>query len=201
MKTIVALGSGKASTIEYFCQKIISEKSPLFKIKALLTENPHSGVVTLAKKFNLALHIIEYKSKSFADWDKELSDTLSIYQPQWILLAGFLKKIGPVVLEKFNNKIINSHPALLPEFGGKGMYGSKIHQSVIQQKKKNTGITIHIVNEEYDKGPLLNQKKVAVKAGESAEELEKRVKKIEKEFYFETLTQMAEGKIIIPYKT
>ena len=188
--SIVAMGSGSASTINFFCEKIFSEQPPPFFIKAFVTENPKSGLIKIAKKYNLPCHVIEYKNKDFKLWDKELCQILLSYNPQLVLLAGFLKKIGPVVLRQFSNRIVNSHPSLIPEFSGSGMYGSKIHQAVIREKKKQTGITIHIVNKNYDEGPILAQKRISVKKGESAIELEKRVKKIEKAFYFETVKKI-----------
>ena len=193
MKKIVALGSGKGSSIEFFCQKIQKEK-PNFKITALITENPQSGLLKVAKKFNLPCHIIKYDKNNFSSWDQKLLETLKLYKPDLILLAGFLKKIGPTVLKQFPNQIINSHPALLPDFGGAGMYGSKVHQALIQAKKRQTGVSIHKVNAEYDKGLILSQKIIPIKENETALELENRVKKIEKPFYFETVRQILNQK-------
>ncbi|MCZ0931528.1 MAG: formyltransferase family protein, partial [Oligoflexia bacterium] len=105
METIVALGSGKGSTIKFFCQKIQKEK-PNFKITALITENPQSGLLKTAKKFNLPCHVIRYDKQNFTAWDQKLCDTLILYKPSLILLAGFLKKIGPIVLNQFPNQII-----------------------------------------------------------------------------------------------
>ena len=194
---IVALGSGKASTIEFFCKKIHLQNPALFKIKALITENPNSGVAKVAKKFNLPCHVLEYKRKDFVVWDNELCQILLKYNPHLILLAGFLKKIGPIVLKQFQNKIINSHPSLLPDFSGFGMYGLKIHQAVVAKQKKQTGVSIHIVNKNYDEGSLLAQKKISIRKGESALELEEKVKKIEKIFYFETVLKIIKKQILL----
>ena len=186
MKSIVALGSGKGSTIEFFCQKI-QEKNPNFKITALITENPKSGLLKIAKKYNLPYHVIEYNKQNFTSWDQKIYKTLISYNPSLIVLAGFLKKMGPIVLSHFPTQIINSHPSLLPQFGGPGMYGLKVHQAVIKAKELKTGISIHRVNSEYDKGMILAQKTIPIKKNETALELEKRVKEIEKPFYFETV--------------
>lgn len=191
---IIALGSGQGSTIEFFCKKIQSEKQA-FQIKALVTENENSRLPDIAKKFQIPCHVIAYKNKNFSEWDEELRQVLLSYKAQLILLAGFLKKIGPGVLNQFQNKVINSHPSLLPEFSGPGMYGFQVHQAVIQANKRETGVSIHIVNANYDEGPILAQKKVPVQKGETALELEKKVKKIEKEFYFETVKQIVSGDI------
>ena len=194
MKTIVALGSGEGSTIEFFCQKIQEEK-PNFKITALITENPQSGLLKIAKKFKLVCHVIPYDKKDFTVWDQKLCETLLLYKASLILLAGFFKKIGPVVLNQFPNQIINSHPSLLPDFGGSGMYGSKVHQAVIKAKKTKTGVSIHKVSAEYDKGLILSQKTIPIKKNETALNLEKKVKRIEKPFYFETITHILNKKV------
>ena len=195
--SIVALGSGQGSTIEFFCKKAILEKCP-FKIKAVATENPRAGVLEVAKKFHLPGHIVEYKNKKFQDWDKELCELLLSYNPQLIILAGFLKKIGPAVLHQFQNKIINSHPSLLPVVSGHGMYGLKVHQAVIREKKSQTGVSIHVVNSGYDKGPILAQKTMPVRKGISAVDLETQVKKIEKIFYFEIVLKIIKGEVPLP---
>lgn len=195
--SIVALGSGQGSTIEFFCKKIQLKKFP-FEIKALVTENPKSGIVEIAKKFKLPCHIVEYKGKDFKLWDKELCQALLLYEPRLVLLAGFLKKIGPAVLGEFENKIINSHPSLFPEFSGQGMYGLKVHQAVIREKKRQTGVTIHTVNKNYDEGPIIAQKKIPIKKEKNALELERRVKRIEKKFYFETVLKITRGEIPFP---
>ena len=189
MKRIVALGSGEGSTIEFFCQKIQKEQSN-FKITALITDNPQSGLLKTAKKFKLDCHVILYDKKNQTVWDQKICEALIVYKPDLILLAGFLKKIGPVVLKRFPKQIINSHPALLPHFGGAGMYGAKVHQAVIKAKESKTGVSIHRVNTDYDRGLILAQKTIPVKKNETALELEKRVKQIEKAFYFETICQI-----------
>ena len=188
MNHLVALGSGEGSTIEFFCQKIQKEK-PNFKITALITENPQSGLLKIAKKFNLPCHVIKYDKNNLISWNQKLYKSLLLYQPNFIILAGFLKKIGPAVLKQFPNQIINSHPSLLPDFGGTGMYGLKVHQAVIKAKKSKTGISIHKVNAEYDKGLILAQKTIPIEQNETAVELEKKVKQIEKPFYFETIVK------------
>ena len=189
MKKIIALGSGKGSTIEFFCQKIKQENFSL-KITALITDNPKSNLLNIAKKFNIPCHVILYDKNDFTHWDQKIHSTLMRYQVDLICLAGFLKKIGPAVLKQFPDNIINSHPALLPEFGGPGMYGLRVHEAVIKANKKQTGVSIHKVNTEYDKGLILAQKTIPLQKNETALELEKRVKKIEKSFYFDTILKI-----------
>ena len=196
--SIIALGSGKGSTIDFFCEKLFSRPHSFLKIKALVTENPSSGLLQTAKKFQLPCHITEYKEENFKAWDQNLCQILLSYSPQLIVLAGFLKKIGPISLSRFQNRIINSHPSLLPEFAGKGMYGLRVHSAVLRAKKKHTGVSIHIVGKNYDEGPLLAQKKLKIHEGESAPVLQERLKRIEKAFYFNTIVKIAKGEIPLP---
>ena len=194
--SLVILGSGAGSTAQFLCQKFQSQDLP-GQIVSLITDNSHSPISSIAKEFKVPYHFVEFKALEKEIWDKNLSQVLLSYQPQLILLAGFLKKIGPMVLNQFKNKIINSHPALIPEFSGTGWYGSRIHQAVIDQKKKTTGVTIHLVNQDYDAGRILHQETIVVEEGETAIDLERRVKKIEKDVYFKTVLQIISGKVIL----
>ena len=187
---ILAMGSGQGSTIEFFLKQTALRQNPAFKIVALVTENPNSQIPTIAKTYHLPCHIVKYKDKDFKVWDKELCKTLLSYKPELIVLAGFLKKIGPKVLNQFKNKIINSHPSLLPKFAGPGMFGLKVHQAVIKAQQTQTGVSIHVVSPNYDEGPILAQKKIPVKKTDSPLELEHRVKKIEKQFYYQTILKI-----------
>ena len=187
-KSIVALGSGQGSTIEFFCKQIQKEAGS-FSLKAIVTDNPKSRLLSIAQNFKIPSHTLSYDKENPELWDESLCHLLSSYNPSLIVLAGFLKKLGSQVIESFPNKIINSHPSLLPEFGGKGFYGLKVHQAVLKAGKKQTGISIHFVNSEYDKGQILNQLVIPVKEKESPEELQKRIKEKEKLFYFETIDE------------
>ncbi len=103
----------------------------------------------------------------------------SAYRINWIVLAGFLKKIPENLIEAYPDKIINIHPALLPKYGGKGMYGDHVHQAVLDANEKESGITIHLVNEEYDKGEILAQVKVDVDNNETLDSLRSKIQQIE----------------------
>lgn len=103
----------------------------------------------------------------------------SAYRINWIVLAGFLKKIPDKLIEAYPDRIINIHPALLPKYGGKGMYGDHVHQAVLDANEKESGITIHLVNEEYDKGEILAQVKVDVDENETLDSLRSKIQQIE----------------------
>jgi Folate-dependent phosphoribosylglycinamide formyltransferase PurN len=113
------------------------------------------------------------------------------------VLAGYLKKVGSIVVHAFQNRIVNIHPALLPKFGGDGMYGMRVHGAVIEAKEKYSGATVHLVDDHYDHGPVILQKKVLVEPEDTVETLAARVLKIEHEIYPEAVRLFAEGKIKI----
>lgn len=127
--------------------------------------------------------------------DQFLAQTLLDHKVNLLVLAGYMKKTGPAVLKNFPNHILNIHPALLPKFGGQGMYGMKVHQAVIQAKENTSGATIHLVNAEYDKGPILAQRKVPVLPTDTPETLQIKVLEQEHLLYPETLKKIASGEI------
>ena len=117
-------------------------------------------------------------------------DTLESYKPDLLVLAGFLWKIPDYMIMAFPNKIINIHPALLPKYGGKGMYGHFVHEAVIANHEKESGITIHFVNEHYDEGTVLLQKSIPVSIDDVPEELAKKVLKLEHEWYAKVIESL-----------
>ena len=106
------------------------------------------------------------------------------------MLAGFLLKIHPEIIRAYPNKIINIHPSLLPKFGGKGMYGDNVHKAVIEAGEKESGITIHFVNEEYDKGEIIAQYKIAVNELDTTETLAKKIHNLEYKYFPKTLEKV-----------
>jgi len=124
--------------------------------------------------------------------DRRLADALSAANVDWVLLAGYLRKLGPVTLAAFRDRILNIHPSLLPKFGGQGMYGRRVHEAVIASGEPISGASVHLVDEEYDHGAVLAQMRVPVMADDTAESLEKRVMAAEPGLYLELLKQIRE---------
>ena len=114
-----------------------------------------------------------------------------------VCLAGYMKQLGPLVLSAFKGRILNTHPALLPRFGGRGMYGDRVFEAVLQAGEAESGISIHLVDPEYDTGPIVRQCKVPVLSGDSLDDLKARVRAREKEFVVETLAAIAKGHISV----
>tara|TARA_Y100001970_G_C14230515_1_gene858335 strand:- start:2255 stop:2899 length:645 start_codon:yes stop_codon:yes gene_type:complete len=168
----------------------------LAKISLLISNNPNSGAVEFARKNKIDFKIINEFRYSENINDVYLN-VLKEYRIDLILLAGFMKKIPNNLIKNYKNKIINVHPSLLPKYGGKGFYGMNVHQQVFKNKDKKTGATIHFVNSEYDKGPIILQKELDIVDNESVESISKRVLDIEYKLYLKVLNLYFNNKIRI----
>ena len=143
------------------------------------------------------LHMIAIKYGNEEILATEIMTVLDKYSIDMIFLAGYMRMLHVSILEKYNNRIFNIHPALLPKFGGKGMYGINVHTAVIEAKEKETGVTIHRVNAEYDSGEIVAQTKVAVAEGDTPETMAARVLERVHEFLVEVISDIVNGKIIL----
>ena len=177
-KKIILFASGSGSNFKKICEYFKNDNT--VSIELLISNNPKAKALQIAQSFNIKTLVID--KQSFYDSDKTLMSVLKI-NPSLIVLAGFLWKIPSVFIAKFTNKIINIHPALLPKFGGKGMYGMHVHNAVIINKEIESGITIHYVNENYDEGSIIFQKKIKILKSDDSLEISKRILKLEHEFF------------------
>lgn len=166
-------GSNAAEIMKYF------QNHAHIHVSLVVTNNAHAGVIEKATNFNVPIFVSESQSVNPSELMKEL-DKRKI---EFIILAGYLKKIPEILIQKYNNKIINIHPSLLPKFGGKGMYGMHVHKAVVNAKEKVTGMTIHFVNEHYDEGKIIEQHQVILSGNESPEEVQKMVLKLEHAYF------------------
>jgi len=165
------------------------------KIQVVISNNSKSYALERARKEEiLTYHISSYKYK---DVEEKILSVLEENEINLIILVGYMKKLPSMVIEKYYNHILNIHPALLPLYGGKGMYGINVHQAVIDAKDKYSGVTIHQVNNNYDDGKILNQVKVNVLESDTPETLAKRVLKEEHKIFLETLIKVSENEIIL----
>ena len=171
---IAVFASGKGSNAENIIH--FSQKTGLFTVSAIVTDRPNAGVVDIAKQFDIQCIIINEEDLTQAE---DLVLTLQNLDISWLVLAGFLKKIPSTLINGFAGKIINIHPALLPDFGGKGMYGRRVHEAVIASGKKESGITIHWVDEHYDNGDVIFTATCEVSPDDSPETLEKKIRTLE----------------------
>jgi phosphoribosylglycinamide formyltransferase 1 len=129
--------------------------------------------------------------------DVRLADALTASGADLVILSGYLRKLGPRSLEAFHGRVLNIHPALLPEFGGQGMYGRRVHQAVLAAGVPFTGATVHVVDEAYDHGPVIAQQRLPVLEGETSESLEARVMAMEPKLFVETLQRIADGSLAV----
>jgi phosphoribosylglycinamide formyltransferase-1 len=159
----------------------------------LITNNPEAGAIDIARNNKIPWRAIV--PKDFPDsqaFNKKILSELIDARIDFIVLAGYLKLIGKQIVDRYSNRIINIHPALLPSFGGKGMYGSHVHQAVYERGVKVSGVTVHLVNNEYDAGPIVLQRCVAIDSAQSPEEIANRVLEIEHEIFPQAIKLMVE---------
>ena len=200
-KSLVVLACGTGSLFLKIVEATEKKILPA-EVVGLISCNSQALVLKKAEEKNIKSHVLELKKFSnFFEWDKALCSLLKEKKPSLILLAGFLKKIGPQVLSEFKNRLINIHPSLLPRYGGEGMYGLHVHQAVIAKGDKKTGISIHLVGEEYDTGPLLAQKEIEVSPKDTAHSLQEKVKKEEQTFYISVLQKILKKEIKLTQET
>jgi len=180
---IAILASGEGTNAE----NIIQYFEPFLdaNVSCVITNNENAGVIQRIRRYKVPI----YTTK----WYKEIDKILTENNVHYIILAGYLDKIPPMFCKKYKHKIINIHPALLPKHGGQGMYGDNVHKSVIKSKDKETGITIHFVNEEYDNGTIIFQKSIKIADGEDWESIKSRVRDLEKKFYPTVIEKFIKG--------
>lgn len=165
----------------------------------MISNNPNSKALEWAADKGLktaCLNSVGYESPE--ELDKAISQKLIDEKIKIVICSGYMKLIGPETIYSFPNRIMNVHPALLPKYGGQGMYGSNIHRAVKENGDDKTGITIHMVDEVYDNGFIVAQKEIPVSPSDSAEDIENKVKDAEPQFYIETLRGVLSGDIKIP---
>jgi phosphoribosylglycinamide formyltransferase-1 len=177
-KNIAVLASGKGSNAKNICA--FFKKSEIASIKLICSNKKNSPLKSFSNEIGVNYCFLDNTSPDFFDEFIVSAQALNI---DFVVLAGFLLKIPKKLTDLFNCKIINIHPSLLPKYGGKGMYGMNIHNLVIRNKEKYSGITIHFVNEEYDSGAIIFQYKYELKENETAESLAKEIQKIEHSFF------------------
>jgi len=152
-----------------------SAKSLNINIPLIISNNTNANILQKAQKYNIDSFVVNAKNSELPD--EKIKEIILKYKCEYIFLSGYMKKISPILINKF--KIINCHPALLPKYGGKGMYGRFVHEAVIKNKEQYSGVTIHEVNENFDDGAIIFQDRLELYPKESVQSLEKRIKELE----------------------
>jgi phosphoribosylglycinamide formyltransferase-1 len=185
MKRIVIFASGSGSNAQQITEYFSA--SDIARVVGIFTNRKDAFVLQRAKNLNIPAVVFDradfYENNAIR---KQLSDI----NPDLIVLAGFLWKVPEEIVSDFPKRIINIHPALLPKYGGKGMYGENVHRAVIENREKMSGITIHYVNENYDEGAIIVQAKCEVKENDTPQTLAERIHALEHEYFPKTIEQI-----------
>ena len=194
---IAAFASGRGSNLQAIMEAI--DRGELnAKVALVISNRSTAGALEIARNRHIpALHMSSKHFDSQEEFDAALLKVLEEQEINLIVLAGYLKKISTVIIEKYRHRIFNIHPALLPSFGGKGLYGHYVHEAVLEYGCKVSGVTVHLVDEHYDTGPIIAQQCVPVMDDDTPDSLAARVLKVEHKIYAQALQLFAEDRIVI----
>ena len=187
MKKIVLFASGNGTNAEKIMRYF--NKNSFVQVVGVLTNNSDAKVIDRAKKFNINSLIFNKRELN----EGYVLDEINNIKPDLIVLAGFLWKFPEQIIAQYPNKIINIHPALLPNYGGKGMYGMHVHNAIFENNEVETGITIHYVTPNYDEGTIIFQKKVTILDCKSPEEIAEKVHRLEHKYFSQVIKGLLEG--------
>lgn len=193
MTRIAVFASGRGSNFQSIYHQIKAGYIPA-RVVVLISNKEQAGALTFAREQGIPAEVVQPEAfPNPEEFGKKLLEILQHHRVDWIVLAGYLKKIPDNVVEAYANRIVNIHPALLPAFGGKGMYGMRVHQAVFASGAKVSGVTVHLVNTEYDAGPIVLQKCVDISDCPSPEAIAEKVLAIEHQLYPQALKLLLEN--------
>ena len=185
MRKIAVFASGSGSNAENIAKYFADSLD--VSVVLVVSNNPLAGVHDRVNRLNIPS--VTYTKEELAD-GREIIQKLATYKVDWIVLAGYLKKISETILNAYPGKIINIHPALLPKYGGKGMYGMCVHEAVVAAGDSETGITIHYINENYDEGQIIFQARCSVEPSDTPENVAAKVHALEYKYYPEVINNL-----------
>jgi len=192
---IAVLASGAGTTLQAVIDACENEDID-GTVVLVISNNSGSGAITRARRHTIRhMHLSSRTHPDPAALDRAIRDALKSRSPDVVLLAGYMKKLGPETLAAFAGRVINTHPSLLPKFGGQGMYGSRVHRAVLDAGEPFTGVSVHLVDADYDTGPVLAQREVPVEPDDDADTLAGRVQDVERPFLIDVLQSIASGSI------
>ena len=192
---IAVLISGGGTTLRNLIEKIVAG-TLLVEIRLVISSSPAARGLEFARLASIPTLVVEKKnSATDDDFSRVIFEPCRAAGVKYVVMGGFLKHV--LIPPDFENRVVNIHPALLPAFGGKGMYGLKVHQAVIDQGAKTTGCTVHFVDNQYDHGPIILQRSVPVQATDTAESLQSRVSEAEREALPEALRLLATDRVSV----
>ncbi len=184
MKKIIVFASGSGSNAEQIIKHC--QETNVMEVVRVYTNNPSAKVIDRVNSLQIPVGVFTREDFN----NGKILEKLLQENPDLIVLAGFLWKFPEAIVKEFPNKIINIHPALLPKYGGKGMYGMNVHQAVLDNKEKETGITIHYVNEQYDEGAIIFQKFVTIEDCTTADAIAEKIHILEHQYFSEVIEKL-----------
>jgi len=197
---IAVFASGRGSNFQAILDAIDSGFLPA-KVVVLFSNKSDAGAMKIAWAHNISTkHVSQQMFTSEEALADAILEVLEEKHTEFIVLSGYLKKIPAQVIRQYRNRIVNIHPALLPSFGGEGMFGHRVHEAVMQSGEKISGATVHLVDEEYDRGPIVLQKTVDIVPNDTPDSLAEKVLKIEHEIFPLALKAFAEGRVRVEGK-
>ena len=190
MMRLAVLASHEGSTLQALIDACAAQTLDA-EVVLVVSNNSKAGALRRAVAANIDTRHISIKTHgSEAAANQAIAQALSDTKADWVLLLGYMKKMGEAILRQFSGRIINTHPALLPDFGGQGFFGRKVHEAVHAAGVNETGATLHIVGQDYDTGPIIAQIRVPVLSGDDIDAIELRVKTAERKLLVDTLSQI-----------
>ncbi|MBN1258761.1 phosphoribosylglycinamide formyltransferase [Candidatus Peregrinibacteria bacterium] len=192
MYKIAVLASTRGTNFQSFLDAKARGELENVEIACLITNKPHCGAAEKAKAAGIPVYAIDQTDKTREEFDLEVMKVLDGLKVDLVVLGGYMRIIGPEMVRRYKNRIINIHPSLLPRHPGMDL---SVHQEVLDDDDKETGMTIHFIDEGVDTGPIVFQKSVPVEAGDTAEKLKDKVQGLEKEWYPKVVRMFAENKL------
>ncbi len=191
---VAVLASHEGSTLQAIIDAIREGRLPRTELALVISNNPDAGALRRAAEARVPTAVLSGRTHPDPErLDEAIHDALARHGVELVVLAGYMKKLGPRVLTAYTRRIINTHPALLPKYGGKGMYGLHVHRAVVEAGDKVTGASVHWVEAEYDTGQVIAQVTVPVMPSDTPEVLAERVKASERELLVETVDRLSRG--------
>ena len=173
MYRVAIFGSGAGMNAQNILK--FFEESEVARVQLVLTNNKHAGIIDRARPYGVPVYVFDNEQMNSG----KVLERLESQKIDFIVLSGFLKKIPAQIVNQYKGRILNIHPALLPDYGGRGMFGMNVHRAVVDNEEEETGITIHYVTEEYDEGEIVFQDSVEIDPDDTAEEVAGKVQELE----------------------
>ncbi|MDR7523001.1 MAG: phosphoribosylglycinamide formyltransferase [Armatimonadota bacterium] len=198
MTRLVVLASGRGSTLQALLEAFPPKGSPEgIAVVAVISNTPGAAALERGRRAGIPSLLVDHRRRSVEAFEADLAAAIDAQRPDLVCLAGFLRILSPAFVHRYRGRILNTHPALLPAFGGRGMYGERVHRAVLASGTALTGCTIHIVDETPDGGPIVAQMAVPVLSGDTPDTLAARLQAEERRLYVDAIRWWAAGRLAL----